>query len=528
MGVHGWCDIFEPQEGFFCAHPAKGVPDGMIWNTTSFEHMPFPPPWKNLKGALIHAFNGPRWATIMWWVQSMDTAKRAMYFGDGGFQIGVGLKAGHEWFIENVMELLDHPNEFYFDEANRKLYVFHNSTGAPPAQGVVATRWQTMLTVQGTMTKPVKGLTISGVGIRDTASTFMYPHGVPSGGDWSLAAIGGVVLEGTENMSIKNCTFTRLDGNGIMVLGYHRGLVIAGNEFEWIGESAMASWGKTKGFDGTPGEFPVGTQVLYNVAREIGITEKQSSCWFQAKTAQTLIKGNICFNGPRAGININDNLGGGTVLEHNLVFNMVRETKDHGPFNSWDRQPFFTTMGKDAPVPGITPKMNVIKHNFLISGWDANWAIDTDGSSSYWDAHHNFLVYGSGFKSNTGGMGKLHHHNLDAYVYLCMCHCDWQPYRPGFEDQYFSNKCVIEPPLTGAVLLGWCNTSHVPALSGTPLFYNNSYYTTSGKIGYACGAKELTLKQYQSYGGAKGSTQHSTPDGKTVVGWGTSLLGFSL
>ena len=41
------------------------------------------------------------------------------------------------------------------------------------------------------------------------------------------------------------------------------------------------------------------------------------------------------YNGPRAAINFNDGLGGGSVVEKNLLFKMVRETNDHGPFNSW-------------------------------------------------------------------------------------------------------------------------------------------------------------------------------------------------
>lgn len=41
------------------------------------------------------------------------------------------------------------------------------------------------------------------------------------------------------------------------------------------------------------------------------------------------------FNGPRAGICFNDGYGGGDIVEGNLVFNMVRETGDHGSFNRY-------------------------------------------------------------------------------------------------------------------------------------------------------------------------------------------------
>jgi hypothetical protein len=78
--------------------------------------------------------------------------------------------------------------------------------------------------------------------------------------------------------------------------------------------------------------------------------EKQSSFFIQAKTAQSNIQGNVFFNGPRAGINANDGFGGGDNIGHNLVFSSCRESGDHGPFNSWDRQPFLTTVAHGLPL----------------------------------------------------------------------------------------------------------------------------------------------------------------------------------
>jgi hypothetical protein len=54
----------------------------------------------------------------------------------------------------------------------------------------------------------------------------------------------------------------------------------------------------------------------------------------QAISANTTLQDNVCYNGPRAGINWNDGFGGGNAIRGNLVFNQVRETGDHGPFNS--------------------------------------------------------------------------------------------------------------------------------------------------------------------------------------------------
>ena len=59
------------------------------------------------------------------------------------------------------------------------------------------------------------------------------------------------------------------------------------------------------GYDARDGDFPRHTTIANNVVRELGIWEKQSSAWFQAKAMQTTIVDNLFFNGPRAGINFN-------------------------------------------------------------------------------------------------------------------------------------------------------------------------------------------------------------------------------
>ena len=110
-------------------------------------------------------------------------------------------------------------------------------------------------------------------------------------------------------------------GNAIFIGEYNRNLTIKSNEFEFIGESAMAAWGVTStklnaagnktlpwplGPDGRDGNQPIGTQVVGNIVKEVGIWQKQSSPWFQAVTARTLLRGNVLYNGPRAGFNFND------------------------------------------------------------------------------------------------------------------------------------------------------------------------------------------------------------------------------
>jgi hypothetical protein len=76
----------------------------------------------------------------------------------------------------------------------------------------------------------------------------------------------------------------------------------------------------------------------------------KASCWFQAKTMQTTIRGMVGFNGPRAGICFNDGFGGGNVLEDNVMWSWTRESSDHGVFNSWDRQMYVPPVRTTIPT----------------------------------------------------------------------------------------------------------------------------------------------------------------------------------
>jgi hypothetical protein len=123
-----------------------------------------------------------------------------------------------------------------------------------------------------------------------------------------------------------------------MLSGYARGAALTRNSFRWIGGSAAVAWGRTDetsqdgtlGWDATAGDFPMGTTVAGNLASEIGVVAKQSSCWAQFKTATSTLTGNVCFNVARAGFNFNDGVGGGDDVHDNLIFNTNRESADHG------------------------------------------------------------------------------------------------------------------------------------------------------------------------------------------------------
>jgi len=400
--------------------------------TNANESLPHTPYTSDVSRALVHSWRAGRWFSWVFGVDSMsyDEPSGMTTFNfsltRGGNQGSRGGDAGQEFFIENVKEELDAPGEFFFDPSTKTLWLWHNASGAPPTDGSVVAALQTVLiNATGTQAEPVVGVGFQGIGFRDTAPNYMGPHGTPSGGDWAVGRSAAVFFEGAVGATIDGCLFTTLDGNALFFSGYNRNASVTSSEFVSIGETAVAQWGYTEGsgvpgmgFDGTDGNQPRGTYVGYNVMHEVGLYTKQNSFYFQSEVIATLIQGNIMYNGPRAGINFDDGFGGGSVVTQNVIANACRESSDHGPFNSWNRQVYWWD-GPDGQ-PTHWKANDTISYNFILANYHSSMAIDNDDGSAFYDTHHNVLwsassaaAYGgNSLKSDFGGHANVHHHNL--------------------------------------------------------------------------------------------------------------------
>jgi hypothetical protein len=264
----------------------------------------------------------------------------------------------------------------------------------------------------------------------------------------------------------------------------------------------------------------------------------------QAKTAQTTIVGNVMFNGacafvrararacvrvrastllvtltsctlqlphagPRAGINANDGFGGGDAILHNLVFSTCRESGDHGPYNSWDRQPFLTTVLDGTP--SVTPAPREISFNFFIDNYSPQECVDNDDGSQYYNTHHNFMVYGStGMKNDFGGHDNHHHDNVYCFVSDAVDFFD-APMLDGHEDEFDHNRVVLTHSTFGYAT---CNGT------GATRVHDNQYFTPDGSLAEC----HMSLAEWQAEGRDVGSTVSVGPPDSTVVQWGRDLL----
>jgi hypothetical protein len=127
---------------------------------------------------------------------------------------------------------------------------------------------------------------------------------------------------------------------------------------------------------------------------------------------------------PRAGINIGDGCWGGHVVEFCDVFDTVKETGDHGSFNSWGRDRYWRPNISEVndsvrQYPGL-PSLDAVKPVILRNNrWrcDHGWDIDLDDGSSYYIINNNLCLRG-GIK-NREGYGRVVENNIVVGAGFC-------------------------------------------------------------------------------------------------------------
>ena len=189
---------------------------------------------------------------------------------------------------------------------------------------------------------------------------------------------------------------------------------------------------------------------------------------------------NIFFNGPRAGVNFNDGFGGESLLDQNILFNTCRESGDHGPFNSWDRQVYVTKVA-DGVTASAVKAYDEISRNFFISNYNGQEAVDNDDGSCYYKTHDNFVSYsGNGMKNDFGGHDNHHYNNIYAYLTSTSCYSVQAStgQLAGHNDYFYNNTCVLDSTVSKLTDYGSfdCDSSQ----DAWPVTYNNSIYVSGG------------------------------------------------
>lgn len=535
IGIGGPVDVFDPPKSYWgTKNPVGGggatftLPSGLRY---SADEDFVDREWAHPETGVLHTFMCQYWGNWIFAIEDRNSSEREITFSRGGFQEARGCSIGREWFIENIFEELDAPNEYFYNETEQQLYWYPNGTTFPTSG--VATNLHRLFNIRGTMDDPVYNITFVNLTFTHTEPTYLEPYEVPSGGDYTIHRGGAVFAEGIDGFTVQQCLFDSPGGNGLFMSNYMRNAVVENNIFKFVGDYAIAAVGSSKLMDGTSGEQPRGTKIVGNLIHDFGLFGKQTAAYMQSMSCQTEVTGNVFFNGPRSGINFNDGFGGGNVVQENLGFNVVRETGDHGFFNSWDRQPYLTKV-KDGVTPSLIPATSYLTKNFIINNYHSTFPIDHDDGTGYYYDSLNFLVYG-GYKSYLGH-SQTAVHNIyvfpDAYHYmptieegmlgsfLNYAYCAFSD-GVGWGEVWANNICITSEP--DIYQFGGCHPGgNMEDL--VPFTANNTFFIPGKEVLFNCGGQKLNLLDFQLLGYDIGSHVYDELDIESILKMGKDIL----
>ncbi|SHM73533.1 right-handed parallel beta-helix repeat-containing protein [Mucilaginibacter sp. OK098] len=383
--------------------------------------------WKSPEGGYVHALHPSQWGDVHYRITGKNDKGELVL--EGGWQNNrrMGMSEKHR-FVENVFEELDTANEWYYDKNAKTLYYFPPAGLDPKAATFETPQLASLFEFRGTETKPVRNITVSGLIITQTARTFMQNKEPLLRSDWTIYRGGAVTYEGAVNCKLVNCTLDNVGGNAVFFSKYNRNCAVSECQISDAGASAVCFVGdpgavRSPSFeynefvplskmDRTPGpktnNYPKDCSVYDNLMFNIGLVEKQSGGVELSMCQNITVSHNTIYDVPRAGINVSEGTWGGHVIEYNDVFNTVKETGDHGAFNSWGRDRYWHPDKKRldsivAAYPDWT-LLDVVRPIILRNNrfrCDHGWDIDLDDGSSNYIIYNNLCLNG-GIKLREG------------------------------------------------------------------------------------------------------------------------------
>lgn len=221
---------------------------------------------------------------------------------------------GPVW-LENALELLDEPGEWYLDTTNNKLYYM------PRSYEDMSSVTVTMPTIDGEL------LTITGSGYEDDEmarsiafegitfadTTWLRPNSTQGHSDVQNNHIrdygdhlqtAAVVVKAANSIRFNGCTFTRLGINGLQFIDGVQNVEIIGNKFYDISSDAINVGQPQEDYNPTGNEMLKNFQINNNYIHDIGVDYASSAAISIAFAANVTSVHNEIFNVPYSGYHI--------------------------------------------------------------------------------------------------------------------------------------------------------------------------------------------------------------------------------
>ena len=383
--------------------------------------------WKDPSGGYLHAMHQSDWGDFHYRITGKTNDNQLKM--EGGWQNNrqSGLSKENR-MVENIFEELDAPGEWFYDSKTSTLYYYPYNDEDVNKVTFETAQLKHLLEFRGTLEKPVKNIFFEGIHFTQTRRTFMENYEPLLRSDWTIYRGGAVVFEGSENCGLIKCDLNNLGGNAVFFSNYNYKSKITDSHISNVGASAICfvgdpdavrspsfEYGDFVAYDqldrklGPKNDnYPRECLVYDNLIHNIGLFEKQTTGVELSMSKSITVSHNSIYKVPRAGINVSDGTWGGHVIEFNDVFETVKETGDHGSFNSWGRDRFWhpdynrmkEIVAKEPSLILADAVATVIIRNNRFR-CDRGWDIDLDDGSSNYHIYNNLCLNG-GIKLREG------------------------------------------------------------------------------------------------------------------------------
>ncbi|MDR0724790.1 MAG: peptide-binding protein [Prevotellaceae bacterium] len=384
--------------------------------------------WKNPVGGYIHVMHAHDWGDFHYLITGKDNGGKVLNM-DGGWQNNrqSGWHNSNR-MVENIFEELDAPCEWFYDASKSTLYYYPPEGEDVNTAVFESSQIKHLVEIRGSEANPVRNISFEGLDFTHTLRTFMKKYEPLLRSDWTIYRGAAIFFEGAENCSLKNCNIYNIGGNAVFFSKYNRDCEVSGSYLTRIGASAICFVGDPKAVRSPSFEYsqfvplknmdravgpksnnyPARCRVHDNLIHKIGLYEKQITGVELSMSRAITVSHNSIYDTPRAGINVSEGTWGGHVIEFNDVFNTVKETGDHGSFNSWGRDRFWHPNRKIMDsIAASDPELilaDAIETTILRNNrfrCDRGWDIDLDDGSTNYHIYNNLCLNG-GLKLREG------------------------------------------------------------------------------------------------------------------------------
>ena len=349
----GWAFVAaaSPAQTEKNAPSAPGRPSEFRYEDTAAP----PRPWSKVSQAELKVFPWYCWVDDLIPVAHIDVAKRVIALSRPVMPSDMPLTKGNRFYVENVLEELDQPGEWCLDTESGTLY-FWPPTGSVAGAEVVAPFTDRLLELRGTPGAPIHNLTISGLTLTQTRSTWPEQRSE----NFHAPAMRGeaIRLENAEECSVENNLIIRVGGDGVRLQGYGARNRVVGNEIAYAGGQGVSLAGGfnfNTGFDAGVNTgfwmdkaalarisalYPksVGNLISNNHIHHTGRIKKNGGAiqFYSINSIDNVVSHNLIHDTADKGMTMQDGYGR-FLIEYNEIRNVCLEISDTGAImtNRW-------------------------------------------------------------------------------------------------------------------------------------------------------------------------------------------------